>query len=148
MKALAKAEIRSRINNKVPTNELTIFSFNKKEYTNLDWEESKEFRLKGKMYDVISTVNNQDESITVYCIDDESESNLFKLHKKQVDSNSSDNKDSKSEHKISKIISNYFFQSTNLNIFKNITHCKIEDFIVNNFLSLSIDVKLPPPKYS
>lgn len=146
MKTLAKAEIRNKIHNNVPTNELTIFSFNKKEYANLDWEESKEFRLNGKMYDVISTVNNRDESITVYCIDDERESLLFELHSKQIDSNSSDNKDSKEKHRVSKVTLNYFFQSLNINIHNTITRCKIENYYNINCLPPNIELKLPPPK--
>ncbi|MBI5540584.1 MAG: hypothetical protein HY951_11035 [Bacteroidia bacterium] len=148
MKTLAKAEIKNRINNNVPTNELTILMFNKEEYANLVWEESKEFRLNGKMYDVISTVKNRDESITVYCIDDERESLLFELHSKQIDDNSSDNKDSKAKHRVSKVILNYFFQSLNIIIHNTITRCKTENYYNINCLSPNIEVKLPPPKHS
>lgn len=79
-----RQEIKHRIKQGVPTEELTIIS---DDATNsrLNWvKPNKEFRINGKMYDVVS---KRVEGNTVYysCINDTQEDKLFENLDKQVD---------------------------------------------------------------
>ena len=51
-------------------------TFTKETYSQLKWEEkNKEFRLKGKMYDV-SAIETKGDKVFVYCVFDKSETSL------------------------------------------------------------------------
>ncbi len=43
----------------------------------LDWKDDNEFRLHGRMYDIISTKIHENGTIEYLCIDDEDETRLF-----------------------------------------------------------------------
>ena len=82
-KTAVRHEIKQRIKQGVPTSDLTII---KDDVTNsrLNWiKPSKEFRLNGKMYDVVS--KRIEGNIIYYsCINDTQEEELFKTLDEQV----------------------------------------------------------------
>jgi hypothetical protein len=69
-----KKEIKRKIKNAIPNNELIVITANEKD---LDWEDEKEFRYHENMYDIVRKTENKDGSTTYYCIDDKDEKTLF-----------------------------------------------------------------------
>lgn len=86
---LVRREVKRRIKESVPQNELHNFKFLSTEVANLDWvKPKKEFRLGEHMYDVV-TKTVVGDSTYFSCINDVKEKNLFahldELAKKQND---------------------------------------------------------------
>lgn len=77
MQHQAKHEMKQRIENSVPREELTALSFTAAEYKNIDWFEENEFRLNGDMYDVVRKATDDKGNIVVYVINDKKEKELF-----------------------------------------------------------------------
>lgn len=68
-----RTEMKQKVQDDSHAQRLT---FTKETYAQLKWEEkNKEFRLKGKMYDV-STIETKGDNVLVYCIFDKSETSL------------------------------------------------------------------------
>lgn len=87
---LVRREIKRRIKESVPADELHQFQFLKSDVPHLDWvKPKKEFRLDGHMYDVVTKVEKGD-STYFSCINDVKETQLFahldELTKKQSES--------------------------------------------------------------
>lgn len=84
----AKKEIKKRIKNNVPEEELYVLSFSRTAVENgsagLTWKDACEFVYKGKMYDIVRTEESQN-SITYYCINDAQEEQLFAKLNEMVD---------------------------------------------------------------
>ena len=146
MKHEIKTEMKNRILNDIPVNELSVFVFNKTEYANLDWKDRKEFRYKGNMYDIVKVDFNSDTDIRTYCLKDENETSLFALHEKQVQNNSSETTNGKSTHKLIKIIPNYFFQTFTNNFFIPERTVLLSLRNKTIFISFVGEVPSPPPK--
>lgn len=53
------------------------FKLSSKEYEQLDWVHSKEFRLKEEMYDVVHKETLSNDSVLLSCINDKQETLLF-----------------------------------------------------------------------
>lgn len=61
-----------------PEDELNHFRFSADEYDALAWEErGREFRLQGRLYDVVRVVKGNEGFIELWCIDDERETRLM-----------------------------------------------------------------------
>ncbi|MGZ5242830.1 MAG: hypothetical protein ACXWEY_09150 [Bacteroidia bacterium] len=72
----ARREIKTRIKNSVPSYELHAINATQNE-AELHWhQEGKEFRLNGKMYDVVH-VETKDGQTIYHCVDDVDEARLF-----------------------------------------------------------------------
>lgn len=70
-----KKDIKHRIKNGVPENDLHVFSFN--DHEEPVWvKPGKEFRINGAMFDVVRQEKNE-EGVTYYCISDIQETMLF-----------------------------------------------------------------------
>ena len=66
-------EMKEKVQN---DNHTQCLTFTQETFANLKWEKkNKEFRLKGKMYDV-STIETEGDKVLVYCIFDKSETSL------------------------------------------------------------------------
>jgi hypothetical protein len=142
-----KKEIKRKIKRSVPQSELTVFTFSKGESEDLIWIENHEFRLDGKMYDVVrkETKNN---SITYHCINDTQEEVLFTnldRHTKQfTDIQNSGDQHSK---ELITIMSKDYFQSHE--------EYKFPDYSPDKFYThhsekekydIYIDTDFPPPR--
>jgi len=146
MKREIKTEMKNRIMNNVPVKDLTILIFNKSEYANLDWKEEKEFKYNEKMYDIVNVIFNSDKCIRVYCLEDKNETSLFALHEKQVKNNSSESTDGKHGNKLTKIISNYFFQIRKTNVFIPEKPVLLGLLNKTSFNSYICEIPSPPPE--
>jgi hypothetical protein len=72
-----RREMKERIKSSVPDTELQHFAFSKHNASRLDWErKAKEFRLNGKMYDVVRTEVKGD-TVHFFCVRDDKETKLF-----------------------------------------------------------------------
>ncbi len=101
---LLRKEIKQRIKKSFPENELSVFSFNKTEYSKLKWEkENKEFHYENSMYDIVKKLTDENGNIILYCINDKQENQLFAHLEEMVQKNSSNDK---TPLKIFKLLSN------------------------------------------
>lgn len=73
-----KRDIKTKIKQGVPENELYTFVLTDDNQHEFEWEHSKEFEYKGLMYDVVYKTNNPDGSVTLQCVSDVQETQLFK----------------------------------------------------------------------
>jgi hypothetical protein len=88
-----KEEIKEKIINNLPENELTLVKISSADSKKVTWmEDGKEFRFKGNMFDVVRS-KTWDDTTYYYCFDDKNESKLFvnldKLVKEQTDNSRS-----------------------------------------------------------
>jgi hypothetical protein len=74
---LIKHEIKQKIKNNVPSNELIEIVLNKADYNSLNWKEKNEFSYHDHMYDVVKSETDKDNNIHLFCIDDVKEKSLF-----------------------------------------------------------------------
>ncbi|HMU47467.1 MAG TPA: hypothetical protein PKC72_13930 [Chitinophagaceae bacterium] len=117
---------------------LEQFVFSKSEFQQLEFEDDgREFELNGKMYDIVKIREGKDKNI-IYCINDEKETGLKDLAKKN-----NTQKEKKLKNTISKIyISQPFLVLSGYSI-------RSEHFIprfMENIKSLSYEVLKPPPR--
>lgn len=138
--------MKNRISKDISVNVSSIFVFNKTEYNNLDWEDEKEFMYKEKMFDVVKVDFISDDCVYVYCFEDENEMLLFAFHEKQVQNNSSETADGKTNGKWTKIIPDYFFQ-------KQLIYFSVPEIpfylglhYKTDFNSFISEIPSPPPK--
>ncbi|MCX6183381.1 MAG: hypothetical protein NT150_15830 [Bacteroidetes bacterium] len=89
---MIKKEIKNKIKNSLPANELTIVRCTPNNEHELKWEDDKEFIYKENRFDVVKKTRNKDGSITYYCINDTQEKQLFaNLHKLVKDKSGAEN---------------------------------------------------------
>lgn len=79
-----RKEIKMRIKQSVPQEELVLFAFTADEAASLQWITSYEFRYKGGMYDIVWTRTSGD-SVYYQCVNDVQEEELFKNLQEQVE---------------------------------------------------------------
>jgi hypothetical protein len=84
MQQQVKYEVKQRIKNSVPEEELTVFSFSEIEYKNLDWLEKNEFRCQGDMYDVVRKKTDAEGNVVIYALNDRKEKELFAAFEEQT----------------------------------------------------------------
>jgi len=82
-----KHDIKQRIKQSIPQEELTIFTLTEAQYKNLDWVEDHEFRLNGDMYDVVRKNTDDKGSIVMYVINDKKEKEVFTNLEQQIEDN-------------------------------------------------------------
>lgn len=72
-----RKDIKHQIKAGIPKDELHFFSFSQNEYEQLEWiRPDIEFRLGNNMFDIVRVENFQD-SIQLYCVNDKEEAILF-----------------------------------------------------------------------
>lgn len=72
-----KKEIKTRIKQRVPENELSLISVTAANEHELEWEHSREFRYRGTMYDVVRKETPENGTVHYYCVTDQQETQLF-----------------------------------------------------------------------
>lgn len=143
-------EIKEKIEQSLPENELTIIFINNDETSLIKWfEKDKEFSFNDEMYDVIR--NKITKTGTIYfCIHDKDEKklnqklNLYLIDQKNCDTDSK-NKDAGRFIKINK---SDFFKSTIFFFLSPVTMKSNFFFITEHLKSLFKEVPTPPPKFS
>ena len=90
---IIRSEIKEKIINNLPENELSLIKISTKGKDNIRWtEESKEFKFNGNMYDIVKCKTIHDTTY-YYCFNDDVESklllNLDKLVKEQSNNSKS-----------------------------------------------------------
>jgi len=72
-----KKEIKLLLKQGVPTDELTIFEFDKSQMNQLIWLKKNEFDLNGNLFDVVRRHEKEDGVTYMECISDKKETELF-----------------------------------------------------------------------
>lgn len=77
-KKQVKQSIKLKLKAGVPKNELITFNITSKQYKSLQWvKKDKEFKLGNDMFDVVTRTEEKGQ-ITIVCINDKQETELFK----------------------------------------------------------------------
>jgi hypothetical protein len=74
-----RSEMRVNMRKGLHAEDLTRFSFSQKEAAALEWEDETEFRLNGKMYDVVSS-ESKNGQLLIVCIPDSREEKLLSAY--------------------------------------------------------------------
>lgn len=124
--------------------EYTKLTLTQEEFENLEWtERNREFRLRGKMYD-ISSIESFDGGYLVYCKHDAIESfvvDLFKYQKSSIPDKDSSSKNPK------KFADKYYPQSGSFKVwFTRTTPDKNRFERTTGYASCSLEVESPPPE--
>lgn len=71
-----RKDIKRAIKHSLPQNQYKQFNFTNKEFKDLTWINDHEFKMNGRLYDVVKK-NKSNVGFSVYCIDDMQETVLF-----------------------------------------------------------------------
>jgi len=137
-----KEEIKEKIINNLPDNELSIVKILSCDNEKITWlEEGKEFRFNGNMFDVVKV--KKSAGVTYYyCFNDENESRLFlnldKLVKDQTDNSQSKTTQKKQEitYYFNEILFSQYLAETPIIYFNYPT----------SYQSITREVLSPPPR--
>lgn len=136
-----RKEVKNRIKKGLPDDKLVIIKDNAFN-TELNWvEDDEEFRLNGKMYDVVS---KRIEGNTIYysCIIDAEEEELFEELEQQVDNALNDSGKKKNENNLKDYIPAERFSPKQVGVtFMSNTYSP------NNYQSINLELVTPPPPY-
>lgn len=142
-----RSEIVNQIKRGVPQRQQVILHFGIEDYRNtsskIDWKDDNEFRLDGKMYDIVKTEFTED-SVFVYCIIDTEETDLYSILDKLIED---DSENSDKENRFNNYFSHYYFYS-NQNSFTDIFQSEnlCFDRIVSSLLEGNLLLTTPPPR--
>lgn len=145
-----RTEMKRRIKESVPESELFTISFSTSHAPSIEWlREGKEFRYKGRMYDVVRTKNTPD-SVHYQCIDDSQETHLFAhldfLVKKQLDEHS--NPTANNIRKISTLFFSLLYLPIEGLDFHSFNASSNNQFAyLSSYSEICLDQIPPPPKY-
>ena len=141
-----RSEIKTQIKNNVPQEQLIILTFTKKQVKKLAFQDENEFRLNGKMYDIVKTTI-KNNIITYFCINDVQEEELFESLNEQV-SNNLDNILHKNNFKKNyiKTINDFFIEEYNYKYNNELILLKINYLISESINCRLIPPFVPPPK--
>ena len=108
-----RAEAARIIGAGVPQHRQVVLSFDKNEFSRIEWKDDDEFRFEGKLFDVIRTEIKGD-SVYVYCVYDEDDTFLYVV----LDNLIEDDKDDPTETDTSggSLSQYYFCGDFNLNL--------------------------------
>lgn len=148
-----RQEIKHRIKQGVPDDELILITVtpaiqHKLEWE-FEWEDEKEFRYEGMMYDVVKTEVIDETTIAYYCISDEQETTLFANLDEQVKKNrdiNNDNTENDSLEDMFKLLSDIYAQPQKDNTTFIQPNATTTFEYVSHYSSHSLDIASPPPK--
>jgi len=104
-----KREMKSLVMTHAPEELITELRFSEAEFNSLEWPEPWEFLLNGKMYDIVSKVQNKDGTYTLRAVMDSQENYLKAAVRKLVDSSNKTKSESNHFNFISKTIASFIF---------------------------------------
>ncbi len=146
-----KKEIKSLLKKGVPKDSLTTFKFSDHQMAKLNWLKKNEFKLKGRLYDVVYNIKDENGFSILSCISDTQEEVLFaKLGQTVANSLGEDQPHNPISHwfKLNKQF--YCFQFTCFKPAINYesTNTKAVFNYMNFFQSFESTLDPPPPKIS
>ena len=151
MQVKYRLDMVEQISHGIPDSYLTILKFGKSNYKmssgNIKWIEDDEFRYQNLMYDVVKTKTVGD-SIYLYCIMDENESQLYSCFEKYIHNLVEEEPDKlKDLLSIDIFFSQFYSNSLNSN-FENHLHLTKQNYNLLTLAILSVDKFLttPPPR--
>jgi hypothetical protein len=107
--AEVRREMKRKIKNSVPQNELAVIKVKKSEH--LDWvKEGKEFRHKGSLYDIVR-FEMQEDLIIYHCVNDVQEQELFARLDEHVNNHIAAHSQ-QSKHSAKKVTKDYFCEDS------------------------------------
>ena len=140
--SLIHSELTQMLQSPDYENKLIIISITSANKHLFEWEDEKEFRYNGIMYDVINKKYNAAGEMELSCIADEKEtelwSDLTKLSKK--------NNSTQTEQNLVKTFGSVFIPSEKIFIAFCLTKSFVGFSVTPQFLSIEGDVLSPPPK--
>ncbi len=146
----AKSEVKQKIKQSVPENELVLITVSVTDNKSLKWTKpNKEFRYKGEMYDIVRQ-ETKDEMISYSCIHDFKESKLFANINEHIQRHIADNPIQRKKANI--LLKRMFkvFYCNDLEFISFPTTFKLINY--KNYLqaynSIYIHVLDPPPKFA
>lgn len=122
--------------------------FTKNEYENIRWEkQNKEFHFGNNLYDVIRSKTNEDGSVSLYCINDFSEKQLFSNLEKDVQKNSTNSPSGKTLQNIFKVLSGCYPNAILSGEVPTLIFRKKTSILSHSFFTSFIGkIPSPPPK--
>lgn len=145
MQAEIRHNIKVKLEQDVPEHELTVITFSSSD--EIDWvREGKEFRLDGKMYDVVRR-QHENGLLVFFCIDDRQETALIsQIEKLLKDSMQNDKKtSSNSLRTLLQLIPNLFYQDGFQNQEFLVGSCLLQDLFHEDLLEGFLLLHTPPP---
>jgi hypothetical protein len=141
---LIKLEIKQKIKNNLPPNELIEIVFTKADYNSLTWKEKNEFSYHNHMYDIVKSETDKNNNIHLFCIDDKKEKSLFTQLDK-LTSTSEKSKQNKEFFLTKTLFKDYLPQKvlTFEQFYKTVFHSVLQNEIYFSFIP---DKPSPPPK--
>lgn len=142
-----RKEIKQKLKNSVPEKELTIFTFNKEEFSKLKWEKkNKEFHYENSMFDIVRMSRSQNDCVVLYCINDLKEKQLFEFLEKEVGKNTQNTPTKKNSHNIFKLLNTLFSHESNHSFYFIEKNEALRSYSLSSFLSFIGQIATPPPK--
>ena len=144
-----RKEIKSKIKNNVPENDLILLSFHpsSKEYSEIEWIKNHEFRYKGQLFDIVRLARDNDGTIRYKCINDKQEEILFEnldeWVQKHMESESNSDPSSKN---ILKLFSIVYFSSTQVYFLEQNTTLSLKSDYIFHYSSPALEIISPPPQ--
>ncbi len=145
---LVRKEIKKEIKQNLPQNEFQSFHFTFKEFKDLTWINDHEFKMNGRMYDVVKKKKN-DLGYSVSCIDDIQETVLFAKLDEATASNMSNQPEKSPFKSCMKIFkTNFIVNDYQNDSFEEILFVSKKEFFHYNFLyaQFKIAAQLQPPQ--
>jgi len=141
-----KDEIAQRIRNVVPPDEISVLIFNETDYAGLVWNDDKEFRYNGNMYDVVKISKKENGNIHIYCLNDKKETALLTELEKQTQNNSSrSTSENQGQNQFGPFVNFYLPANTNTDFVPEASTILAPNF-QSLFISFIGDIPSPPPK--
>lgn len=142
-----RSETVDQIKKGIPQDQQVILGFGIKAYrdisSRIDWKEQNEFRLDGKMYDILKTEVSED-SVYLYCLIDREESDLYAILNELIEEES---ENSDKENRFNNYFSHFYSYSKN-NDFQKILQSENQFFVctVSSPLESDLSLSTPPPR--
>lgn len=146
-----KKEIKTLLKKGVPKDSLTTFKFSDHQIAKLNWLKKNEFKLKGRLYDVVYKMKDENGFSILNCISDTQEEVLFaKLGQTVANRLGEDQPNNPIAHwfKLNKQFYCIQFNCVKPAIHFESINTKTVFAYMNFFQSVGSTLDTPPPKYS
>jgi hypothetical protein len=151
-RAQVKKEVKTRMKQAIPDQELTVIEFRKDALSGIRWEkENKEFFYSDKLFDIVKKEETA-SSVIFYCIDDKKEKQLFASLEKFIDIfiAENENEDEDSDKKSSKKLNDHkikVYYSTDFNFVFHYPPGQASFYFTSkNYLTELSEIQSPPPE--
>lgn len=134
---LAKKEIKQRLKQSVPEEELSIIIIDEHNSSEINWIDKNEFTFDGKMYDIVRFEKGPDGKTHYYCINDKQEKKLFANLEKHLQNNFEGNSQKEKNNNPLKHLTKDYLPNSELgsyvfsdekNEFRNLTFLLVQNY--------------------